>query len=495
MSGDTRWWLVLFSFRCLQSVFLIRSLFSPDEFWQSTEVAYNMVYGIDYRTWEWRPGVRIRGYTHPLMFAALFKALQVLGLDTPWAIRHAPALAQAALLAVQDVYTIKTMRAAWKIPKQWALLTVASSWFVSYCGLRTFSNSVEAVVTTAALWHLLVPGDFRRGCMFMGLCFVLRPTSGVLWFFLSLFLLFVGLSSASRRKEFVKHLLQAGAFWLVLSLLVDRFFYGEWTLVPWNFVVFNVARNYSSLYGTHPFHWYVTSGLPVMLGSLLVPVIWMVTLLMADGRNRIVVPQFMRREGLFALLATLLVYSMLAHKEFRFIYPLLPFFVLPLAAMGMSRMSRLLVGLVVAIQIGLLVFFGLGHQTGTLRATEYIASHCAGGEKVALYTLCHHTPFHSYFHGKRSKVRLDFLPCDPSLEPGFVPFDRVFLSTLEARSIDHDWVAVYDTPATEAWLRGQGYQRRQRFRHTLIQPDDEIFESQWVAVYHRGGGRGKSQPT
>lgn len=29
------------------------------------------------RTWEWEPSARIRGFTHPLMFATVYKALQI----------------------------------------------------------------------------------------------------------------------------------------------------------------------------------------------------------------------------------------------------------------------------------------------------------------------------------------------------------------------------------------------------------------------------------
>ena len=35
-------------------------------------------------TWEWDKA--IRGYTHPLMFAALYKLLHLLGADTGWAV-------------------------------------------------------------------------------------------------------------------------------------------------------------------------------------------------------------------------------------------------------------------------------------------------------------------------------------------------------------------------------------------------------------------------
>jgi len=35
-----------------------------------------------YMTWEWKRG--IRSYLHPMLFAFLYKLLQVTGLDTPY---------------------------------------------------------------------------------------------------------------------------------------------------------------------------------------------------------------------------------------------------------------------------------------------------------------------------------------------------------------------------------------------------------------------------
>ena len=34
---------------------------------------------------------------------------------------------------------------------------------------------------------------------------------------------------------------------------------------PLNFLVLNVGRDVASLYGTHPWHWYVTAAVPVFL--------------------------------------------------------------------------------------------------------------------------------------------------------------------------------------------------------------------------------------
>lgn len=58
---------------------------------------------------------------------------------------------------------------------------------------------------------------------------------------------------------------------LTLSSIVDRAFYGKWTYVQLNFLEFNVFSGLGSFYGSHPWHWYLTQGLAVILGVQLFP--------------------------------------------------------------------------------------------------------------------------------------------------------------------------------------------------------------------------------
>lgn len=64
----------------LASVFLVRTFFVPDEYWQSLEVSHYLAFNYGYLTWEWSKG--IRSYIPPLTFAILYKCLQIIGMDT-----------------------------------------------------------------------------------------------------------------------------------------------------------------------------------------------------------------------------------------------------------------------------------------------------------------------------------------------------------------------------------------------------------------------------
>eukprot|EP01048_Picozoa_sp_COSAG05_P021834 COSAG05_NODE_4146_length_1653_cov_1.480051_2_plen_274_part_01 len=100
------------------------------------------------------------------------------------------------------------------------------------------------------------------------------------------------------------------------AAMVDAYNYSDWTFPPWNFVLWNAVNSGAVRYGSHPWHWYVTQGLPTVFGpGLALPLVvgqwhaWRTQ--KARPLSRIV-----------ALIVA--VYSTQAHKEFRFVLPALP---------------------------------------------------------------------------------------------------------------------------------------------------------------------------
>ncbi|KAJ1524707.1 hypothetical protein HK096_000787, partial [Nowakowskiella sp. JEL0078] len=85
----------------------------------------------------------------------------------------------------------------------------------------------------------------------------------------------------------------------------------------------NVVSNISSFYGTHPWHWYLTQGLPVVTLSYLPFIFWIMW-------NAISKPQHNERQNILDLqlfqVASWIIgnLSLLSHKEFRFILMIVP---------------------------------------------------------------------------------------------------------------------------------------------------------------------------
>ncbi|XP_013406843.1 GPI mannosyltransferase 3 [Lingula anatina] len=290
---------------------LVQTYFVPDEYYQSVEVAHNMVFGYGLLTWEWKEG--LRGYTYPLIFAALYKVLALFHLDHRSLLIKLPRLLQAVFAAIGDYHLFKlSNHLCDKATAQWALLSQLLSWFTFYCCTRTLTNSAEAVLTTVALSHYPWPGRISPPLWkFVSLvvaAVIIRPTAAIMWVPMVAWHLWRKQQSL---VDVLKTYILVGVCGLGLSLLIDGNFYGKWTMVQYNFLQFNVINNMGSFYGSHPFHWYFTQGFPAIIGPHIVPFV-------------IGVWKARDKRLFYLLLWTLIIYSFLSHKEFRFIYPVLP---------------------------------------------------------------------------------------------------------------------------------------------------------------------------
>eukprot|EP00953_Heterococcus_sp_UTEX-ZZ885_P032859 17136-Heterococcus_DN1.PRE.7 len=373
-------------FRVLNAL-ILRTHFTPDEFWQGPEVARRLAFGQGHfallnRTWEWLPGAQIRGFLHPLIFAALYKLLTLVQLDTAWAVAHGPKLLQSIGAAVCDYYTHGlALKLFGRDTAAWALLLQLASWFNFYCLCRPYSNSLEAVLTIVSLYywtplwcyekqrcnsspdyhgvHLLLASQHGKSSdgkpaaptaaapaaatshstnesmalLIAAVCVAVRPTSATLW-------AAVGLARLYRlpRVAWLRYLLCSvlpivGSV-LAVSTAIDRWLYGQWVFVPYQFLKFNVLDGKSALFGVQtvncsneltlysifhtlnsptPWHWLFTQGAPAVLGASLPLFILGAAVAPADQRS-----------AALLVLWFIAVHSISAHKEFRFLLPVLP---------------------------------------------------------------------------------------------------------------------------------------------------------------------------
>ena len=77
---DRRILLALVCLRIVNSL-TINTFFQPDEYYQSLEPAWKLVFGYGETTWEWTEG--IRGFLYPSVFALVWAILRIIGIDDP----------------------------------------------------------------------------------------------------------------------------------------------------------------------------------------------------------------------------------------------------------------------------------------------------------------------------------------------------------------------------------------------------------------------------
>jgi hypothetical protein len=75
-----------------------------------------------------------------------------------------------------------------------------------------------------------------------------RPTNLLVWLVLGLLRLKQLLSIQRLLFRFFLRVLIVAFFFCAITMTIDRYFYGNWVFVPWNFVRFNLVMRGSELY-------------------------------------------------------------------------------------------------------------------------------------------------------------------------------------------------------------------------------------------------------
>ncbi|CAK7273605.1 glycosylphosphatidylinositol anchor biosynthesis [Sporothrix epigloea] len=551
--------------------FAVRTFFQPDEYFQALEPAWQLAHGPAsgaWLTWEWKH--RLRSSLHPVLFAGVYavveRALQLLHVVGPLRAHLlvvAPGLVQASFTGLTDYYT---WRLACTLYGQghaaaWAALwlAVASPWQL-YCGARTFSNGLETTLTIAALaywpWQLLGSTDtkspssswsalcttadtrrLRLSLLLAATAVVLRPTNALIWLALLTITVtrltldgpampFLGARVLGR---LIAEALGCGGLVLGVSVVSDRLFYGAWTLPAYTFLDMNLTQDVAVFYGSNPWHYYLSQGLPLLTTAALPFALYG---LYASLTSPVSTKQEVggvqpdaaaadpvrctnaRRALAFTAVATMSALSLIAHKEVRFLYPLMPILLVlaaPHVAAFFSRVvttktsaprqgaeslqttalrHRKLLACGVAVHALLAGYLSLFHQAAPLQVMAFLRSEYErihhdwlempanalpsydvypdsfwkttttttssdgdGDELFALFlTPCHSTPWRSHFVYPGLRARA--LTCEPPLASAPHSPERAAYRDEADR--------FYDNPAhflsTELWpvVSGQG---------------------------------------
>ncbi|OUM59808.1 glycosyltransferase family 22 protein [Piromyces sp. E2] len=413
---------MLILFRFYNSLSL-GTFFVPDEYWQSIEVAHNFVFDYGYLTWEWKE--KIRSFSYPLLFTLPYMILKHFNLDNTDLLIYFPRLIHVFIAALCDLYTYKlTKKYFGRNAAKWALFCSMLSWSNWNILVRTVSNSIETTLTVMALyyWPLQKPKnggevpikDFIIALALAAIACFFRPTNGVVWIFLGLSLIFQYRKSFKALSNIIYYVLIVLIITLIISIGIDKFYFNEWIISPWNFIKFNIIENISIFYGDNSWHWYFSCGLPFVGYTFL---IFMIPGVITSHFNIL----------FYLLLWTVGIYSNLVHKEYRFIYPIVPiiFFYSGYFLDVISKYDQKIksfikkyiwkcVALLVLTNIPLAFYISNVHQRGVMDATFFlrkeVRQHDANG---ILYLMpCHSTPFYSYIH---KNITLDFLTCEPPI--------------------------------------------------------------------------------
>ncbi|KAK6334722.1 glycosylphosphatidylinositol anchor biosynthesis [Orbilia javanica] len=419
----------------LQNALTISTFFQPDEYFQSLEIAASQrAAGSGYVTWEWHHA--LRSVLYPRIFQGVYRivdeisnALHLSPAATSELLVVAPKIVGAITAAAGDVYTGLLARKIYgKEAGTYALLLSLFSAWNWFCSTRTFSNCLETTLTIMGMYHwpwkVYNLTDLTLATVFAALSFTVRPTNGLITWAIGPLIL-QNLPTFPQRLRAVLHISFISILVLSLNSFIDYTFYNRLTLPFIEFYRLNVSQSISSFYGTSPWHYYYSQGLPLLLTGYLPLALYSFFSGLNDPSSYSPTTHLTRLLGLVPL-----GFMTTQHKEVRFLYPLLPIFHVLIAGIGVPGLPKTatkkwtLVALMLSVNIPIAYYTGYVHQRGVVDVVNWLRKeHYSnpqdvgfGGARVGFLMPCHSTPFGSYMwdagmrDGKNSAW---FLTCEP----------------------------------------------------------------------------------
>ncbi|KAF8320799.1 hypothetical protein DL93DRAFT_2052249 [Clavulina sp. PMI_390] len=431
----TEIWVPLLVRSCI--ALLARTFFAPDEYFQALEPAHRAVFGYGSLTWEWLAVQPIRSFVFPSFYVPPFYVLKLLRLDGTRALVRisfiwAPKLLNAAFASITDYSVYRLAGALFGEEYSPVALFLSSTSFFNVLVLsRSLSNSVETSFTILALAHFpwkQTPSrrTLSKSLAIAAIACAIRPTNAIIW--VAFFLLYYIDSSSETILSLGMAAIPVAFPALLTICVIDSIYYGRFIFTPLNFLQTNMS-SVSLFYGERPWHYYLTQGIPILCTTSLSFVLrgWYNSIRGRHGTE-------VRRLAILVCIP-LLVYSLAGHKEWRFIYPILPNLHVLAAkelvdlydpdSAFLSRSPNALqkkvpirkthfVLLVLSTPFSIYVMRYHGH--GQIAIMHHLREMKVEIKSVGFVMPCHSTPWQSYLHRPElDGGRLWGLGCEPPL--------------------------------------------------------------------------------
>jgi len=301
------------------------SVYFPDETFQYWEQGYRLVFGYGIVPWEYRLG--IRSWVVPGFIGGVMGLVHQLG--------GGPAISKLAVQALLSIASLGIVVTAFAWTRRLsgdgaAVLAafVASFWYeFVYFSPKPLTEIIAASALFPAAYLLCaLPDPSRRavvsGGLLLGVAFVLR-------FHLAPAILVIGLATMLRlRTPRWAMAAAAGVVVVLLAGLLDWITWGIPFHSFWQSVAINMIEGRAATFGTQPVFWYFLLYANAWPGIAII----LLALILVGAR---------RAPLLFLVPLVILVsHSLIGHKEYRFLYPGLPF-LMTLASIGAAELFAL----------------------------------------------------------------------------------------------------------------------------------------------------------
>jgi len=263
----------------------------------------------------WEYPATMRPWIQPFIYYWVVIPLKAAGLNSPFFWTLVFRLISVAIGVISSLYLIAAINQSqfkhrWQ--QNWHCYLVLFLWFTPFIHARLSSEGVGSSVFVLGFALLLLKRNYILVGIVFGVAFLLRYHIGLMIASLYLWLIFVQKERVSKVGLLVVGTLVAVGF----GVIVDYWGYGQWVFTPWEYVYQNLIQDKASSFGVSPWWAYFKDVVLIAIPPYSVIIIFSFLYLWVK-----------KPLSLFSWLTLpfFLVHCLIAHKEWRFLFPLVPF--------------------------------------------------------------------------------------------------------------------------------------------------------------------------
>ena len=266
------------------------------------------------KSWEYLAG--IRSYALPMLFYVVSWPFKAFGLDNPHTLSLIFRIMSSLFAFTCQLYFYNqvTKKYGFKNHRQFFVILFLA-WPLLLMHARTNTENWSTSFLLLALGLLLHDQNKYAAGMILAAAFFIRFQTGLL--LLPLFYFF---------RHQVKTLLKIGAGFLLFSLLLvylDSSEYHRLIITPLNYLKVNIFEGKVNSFGTSSIFFYTYKIITKLLPFWGIALVGSFILAIKNARNEILYKDF-----LILVMPFFIIHHVIGHKELRFLYPLLPFFII-----------------------------------------------------------------------------------------------------------------------------------------------------------------------
>jgi GPI mannosyltransferase 3 len=277
----------------------------------------------------WEYHEQIRPALQPFMAYAVASFLNALNLYNPFTVAFILRFCTALLTWLVARRLVPRLMPAFNTESGKKIFIWSSFflWFVAYVGVRFSAENLSGIFFFLAI--SLLPGIDNKETksqkialagLLLGFALFLRIQIGFAFVGLAVW----GLFLQKWKWNIWLWLIAGGIVAAALSIAADYWLYGEWLLTPLKYIDVNLFQNKASEFGTSPVWQYFISFIESAVPPL--SIVLLVLILLGTGRRPLHLFSLM-------LIPFFIGHSLVAHKEMRFLFPMM-FAVIFLACQG-----------------------------------------------------------------------------------------------------------------------------------------------------------------